>query len=485
MNADEALDTRLRLHLAEAANHVAGCARAEAELVALGRSQPDAREAVAKAYARLGPNGQAGGGISGERARELAAIHAANQFNMKIGLARIETGQPGLAPETLDTAVKLRAASKEIEKRSDEMVAQAEEARQQPATVKSGTWLRTQKFAPIRWAVLRVVAEGLTIIAGSPKAGKSFLMLAWAMAIASGGPASGFGALPARPVLYFALEDGDRRMQSRCTDLGFAWIPDLFEYVTEAFPAQVILTATAWLEAHPDGVIIIDTLAKVRPARLNGESAYDHDYRTMGTYHTLAKQHPGAAIIIVHHTRKDQSGDFLDSTSGTYGISGSVDTVLVLKRQRGESAGVLHVTGRDVDEEEYRMCGFPFWELDGGTPEAARQSAMLSAERQRLGERSTQIIEFLAQKGEATGLEVARHLGVQSETAGVYLKRLADSGRISKFGRGRWGLLVSPVEYVKSVENIEFNSTDSTNTTGDTRGAIDWQALFDMADHTA
>ncbi|MFZ0079955.1 MAG: DUF2637 domain-containing protein [Trebonia sp.] len=74
--------------------------------------------------------------------------------------------------------------------------------------------------------------------------------------------------------------------------LGFGWIPDLFEYVTEAYPAQVILTATAWLEAHPDGVIIIDTLAKVRPSRLNGETAYDHDYRTLGVYHALARSTP-------------------------------------------------------------------------------------------------------------------------------------------------------------------------------------------------
>ena len=53
--------------------------------------------------------------------------------------------------------------------------------------------------------------------------------------------------------------------------------------------------------------------------------------------------------------------------SGTQGVAGSCDAVLVLARKRGESAGILHVTGRDVDEETYRLCGFPHWELDGGS----------------------------------------------------------------------------------------------------------------------
>lgn len=58
MTPDEALDTRLRLHLARAPNPVAAQARAEAELRELsGVSAPDARERVARAYARLGSNG--------------------------------------------------------------------------------------------------------------------------------------------------------------------------------------------------------------------------------------------------------------------------------------------------------------------------------------------------------------------------------------------------------------------------------------------
>ena len=233
--------------------------------------------------------------------------------------------------------------------------------------------------------------------------------------------------------------------------LGFGWIPDLFEYVTEAYPAQVILTATAWLEAHPDGVIIIDTLAKVRPSRLNGETAYDHDYRTLGVYHALAKKHPGAAIVIVHHTRKDQSGDFLDSTSGTYGISGSVDTVLVLARKRGETAGVLHVTGRDVDEDEYRLAGFPFWELDGGTPETARQAAQQEAERHRLGDRSTAILDFAQAHGQITTAQAAEILGVSSDQASAYLSRQVQAGRLNRSGRGLFVSCVGSVGTVGSV----------------------------------
>jgi AAA domain len=397
----------------------------------------------------------------------------------------VEGGAVSGEEEILNGKIAGKLADKLAAVRAEEEFAKIQESVQQPAVVKSGAWLREQRFAPLRWAVPLVVPEGLTIISGSPKAGKSFLVLAWAMAIASGRSPTGFPAQPVRPVLYLALEDGDRRMQSQCADLGFGWIPDLFDYVTEAYPAQVILTATAWLEAHPDGVVIIDTLAKVRPARLSSETSYDHDYRTMGTYHALAKQHPGAAVVIVHHTRTDQSGDFLDSTSGTYGISGAVDTVLVLARKRGETSGVLHATGRDVDENEYRVVNFPFWELDGGTPQAARLAARQEGERRRLGDRSAAILDYAQARGQITTAQAAEILGVSSDQASAYLSRQVQAGRLNRSARG---LFVSCIGSVGTVGSVgDSQQSQQTQQVIQENGAViyDWEALHRMAAHDA
>jgi hypothetical protein len=53
--------------------------------------------------------------------------------------------------------------------------------------------LLAERFPEPRWAIPAIVPEGATILAGKPKKGKSFLALAFAVAVATGGYALGSG----------------------------------------------------------------------------------------------------------------------------------------------------------------------------------------------------------------------------------------------------------------------------------------------------
>ena len=64
---------------------------------------------------------------------------------------------------------------------------------------------------------------------------------------------------------------------------------------------------------------------------------------------------PGAGLVVTHHDRKASSEDFLDKASGTRGITGGPDTIMVLVRPRLGPDGTLMITGRDVDENAYAM----------------------------------------------------------------------------------------------------------------------------------
>ena len=79
----------------------------------------------------------------------------------------------------------------------------------------TGDWLDGQKFAPLDYAVDGLVPEGLGVLAGPPKKGKSFLVADIGLAVASGGKALRELATVQRPVLYLVLEDGHRRLRSR------------------------------------------------------------------------------------------------------------------------------------------------------------------------------------------------------------------------------------------------------------------------------
>jgi hypothetical protein len=306
-----------------------------------------------------------------------------------------------------------------------------------------GDWLCEQTFPPLRFAVPDIVPAGFTLLAGPPKAGKSWLLLDWLIALAMGGRA--LGTIPVgepRQVLYLALEDSDRRMQARCTQLlqGSAKLPATFAYLTRVQPHQAMATVQAFVKRYPDtGLVAIDTLGRVMPPMVTGETTYQRDYRVGATLQSLAEEHPGLGIIVAHHTRKTASADFVDSVSGTNGLAGAADTILVLSRDRHTADGLLSVTGRDVEEAEYALvsdCGR--WMLEGADLSEAVTAAQERKDIDNLGGLSRSILDHFA--GHPEGIrakDVAEKFGKASYT---YLTRLADAGKLDKLERGLYCL---------------------------------------------
>jgi hypothetical protein len=305
------------------------------------------------------------------------------------------------------------------------------------AGLRDGAWLDAQNFPPLAYAVPGVIPEGLALLVGPPKIGKSWLVLAVDLAAATGGKAFGI-TIPKRPALYLALEDSDRRLQDRCRKLlGGDPIPPEFEYLVRV-EGPVIDTITAWLDRHHDvlPLVILDTLGKVMPPAMQGESSYGRDYRVGTTLKRIADQHPGMTLLVNHHDRKAAAEDFVDSVSGTHGLAGAADTVIVLTRSRHETGGLLRVTGRDVAEGEYalRFVDGSTWDLDGANLEEAAARAREARLSGGVGDRSAEIIAYVAANPPSVRAgEVEEKFG---QDARRYLKRLADSGRLRRLSRG-------------------------------------------------
>jgi hypothetical protein len=149
-----------------------------------------------------------------------------------------------------------------------------------------------------------VIPEGFTLLVGAPKIGKSWMALSVALAVASGGVA--FGGIPVgdpRPVLLIAPEDSDRRMQDCIRKLwpdGHGSWPPYLDYFTEIEPGQVIATINAWLEELPPNtkpLVILDTVGKILPRELPGESQYQRDYRISGLLKRVCDQRRGTGLI--------------------------------------------------------------------------------------------------------------------------------------------------------------------------------------------
>ncbi|MEV8615893.1 AAA family ATPase [Amycolatopsis sp. NPDC051373] len=336
------------------------------------------------------------------------------------------------------------------------------------ADVRDGAWLDEQVFPPLKWAVPGLFPEGGTILVGPPKTGKSYFLGGVLLGIASGTKV--LGHIPAgqpRRVLYLALEDGDRRMQSRCRQLlGDEPIPALFHYLTAVKPGLIIATVEAFLRVYADtALVVIDTLGKVMPEARPGESAYQRDYRVAGALKAIADNHPGLALVVVHHDRKAMSEDFVESVSGTNGLAGAMDTIAVLARKRQSSEGVLKITGRDVGENEYALVvDNGAWLLDGEDLEVAAARAQLREHTENLGDRSSEILAFVALHPD--GVTAAQVEGKFGKDARRTLARLADSDRLRRPKRGLYTTVPSvPMSQTDNVIPMPLGQRDAWDTT--------------------
>jgi hypothetical protein len=208
-------------------------------------------------------------------------------------------------------------------------------------TMGASKMLEAKTFDPIKQVVPGILIEGLTLFA--------------AVAVASSGWTLGELHCIQGDVLYCALEDSERRLQSRLRKLGLGF-PERLWLVTEMprLAAGGLELIREWIVEHPQArLIIIDTLAMVRESRKREDTNYDADYAAVLELRKLANDLK-IAIVVVHHLRKAEADDPFDTISGTLGLTGAPDSILVLRRD-GAGGYSLHGTGRDMVAIEKAM----------------------------------------------------------------------------------------------------------------------------------
>ena len=248
-----------------------------------------------------------------------------------------------------------------------------------------GETLMSLPLQPLSFVVDTLLSQGLHILAGSPKVGKSWLALWMAVTVAKGEPLWGMNTRQGS-TLYLCLEDSMLRVQNR-----------LFE-ITEDAPASVHFCTESFvlgngleeqienfIAEHPDTeLIIIDTLQMIRG---NGyENTYANDYRDLSVLKKLANKY-SIAILLIHHLRKEPDADVFNRISGTTGISGAVDSSFTLIEDgRGSGRAKLYCIGRDIEYREIELTrgSDNVWEMDSDSHEAPellgdRMTILLSA----------------------------------------------------------------------------------------------------------
>lgn len=287
-------------------------------------------------------------------------------------------------------------------------------------------------FSPIKYVVPGFVAEGLTILGGRPKLGKSWLSLDFSIAVATGGTSLGADCEPG-DVLYLALEDNPRRLQDRLRlVLPKFQRPDLSRLTLQTEAPKVgsglIEALEAWRKSIDNPrLIIIDTLAIVRPAKKGNQDSYAADYEALSPLQRYASEHR-LAIVVVTHVRKMEASDPLEMISGTNGLTGAADSIMVL--DRSTDGPKLYGRGRDVEEIEKAL------KFDAG-----KWSVLGDADAVKRSDQRKQIIDALANAGTAMKpADIAATTGMKITNVNYLIRKMIEAGEAEKQGYGSYVL---------------------------------------------
>lgn len=301
------------------------------------------------------------------------------------------------------------------------------------------------ELPPLSWTVDGILPEGLALLIGPPKKGKSLLSGSFGLSVVYSGPVLGRNERHAvkGSVLYGALEDGRRRMKTRAENLITAYRLDRSDPAFRSFYPVYMLPKIGegledflenWISEHPDTrLIVLDTLGRLRRSRRRGDSCYLADTEDMAPLQRIGLDHH-VCILGLHHNNRGEAEDWMSRISGTQAIGGVADTILYLDGSRGEADAVLRVTGRDVPECQLalRREGLAWYEM-GDAAECA-----LTRERQEVL-RVLREANCLGANGMASG-QIAKALGKKPANVTQLLGKMADAGLVTQVAYGRYSL---------------------------------------------
>lgn len=221
-------------------------------------------------------------------------------------------------------------------------------------TVVDGETLMDMKLPPTKFCVETLLPQGISILGGAPKIGKSWLVLDLCVRIAKG---DAIWNLPTQKgtTLYLCLEDPLNRIQQRLCMLTDEVSENAYFATAAGTLADGLFEQIRnFVSEHPDTVLVaIDTFQIIRAS--NTDTSYANDYDDVRQMKQLADELE-ISILLVHHLRKQGDGDPLNKISGTTGISGAMDAIFVLdKSKRNADMATLVCTGRDIEYREMEM----------------------------------------------------------------------------------------------------------------------------------
>lgn len=220
--------------------------------------------------------------------------------------------------------------------------------------------LQKIKFDPLQFAVEGLLPAGLLIFAGSPKVGKSLFVLDLCLSVAQGLPFLDRETNKG-DVIYFAFEDTYRSLQERMRKQGFDGAIDgnvIIRPKPIGLRAGFIDLVDFMVSKKPKtNLICIDVFEHIRDNEEKSQLLYKTDMADMSILRQITAKYPHLTILLVHHnTKLIDPNNVVNQVSGSTGLIGGSDGVLVLhKRKVTDQEATLTCIMREIKSTEIAL----------------------------------------------------------------------------------------------------------------------------------
>ncbi|MBU3540228.1 AAA family ATPase [Polynucleobacter sp. UB-Tiil-W10] len=327
--------------------------------------------------------------------------------------------------------------------------------------------LANKKFPPLIWVVQDILPEGCYLLSARPKVGKSWLALQCCIAVAYGSQTLG-KEVQAGKAIYLALEDNQRRLQGRLKIMR-----------PQGYSTDNLILHTEWPKLNDGGLealekliisesprlVVIDTLAKVRPSMGRNSNLYESDYSAVAPLTGLANKYRCCILVVTHNRKGKSDSDALEQISGSLGLSGAVDGALVIDGIRSDKQYKLSLIGRDIpndDELAISRQENGEWKILGEATQV-----FISAERKEI----TDVLRL-----HPAGLkpkEIAEIIGKKQPTVRRLLSSMAVDRQVQS-SAGTYTLISSNSSNNENIDNSS-NTGNSSHLSG-LLASIDWDS---------
>ncbi len=293
-----------------------------------------------------------------------------------------------------------------------------------------------------RWLIDDLLArQGVAVIGGDPKLGKSWLASELTVAVASGERCLGEFAVRQTGAVLLCSAEGPPwmatdRLQGICRSRGL---------VLDDLPIHVMTHRLLRLDLQQDQDALRDAVRMYRPAMLIIDpltSFHQSDENAVGglnpilQYLDTLRREFGVAIVLAHHASKKAKGSGGHRLRGTTALHAWVDSGLYLRERDGATILTL---------EQRTGAGRPPMELAlvGEEHDHHLEVRLTDPEQAAPADLKVRILEALPAAGPVTREALRRALGVKNSRLTTPLSELEADGRVQRDPRG--GIRIVPV----------------------------------------